>query len=116
MCHLDQLQQILHAAHSSLALLQSALSAKPDDDWLELDYQSAQDALADLTVAKNALELLKPAYPAMYDRTWNTLEYAFGTISIEHGDKAKSHAGRARSSVSQMSWLAESLEEIIKSI
>lgn len=116
MSQLHQLQQIVHATHSSLTLLQSALSARPDGDWLELDYQSAQDALTDLATAKTALEALKPAQPEMYDRTWNTLEYTFGTISIEHGDKAKAHAGRARSSVSQLSRLTETVEEIIRSI
>jgi len=116
MSQLHQLKQIVQASHSSLALLRSALSAQPDGDWLDLDFQTAQDALADLATAKNALEMLKPAQPEMYDRTWNTLEYTFGTISIEHGDKAKAHAGRARSSVSQLSRLVETVEEIIQSI
>lgn len=116
MNQLQQLQQIIHASLSSLSLLQSASSAQPDADWLDLDYQSAQDALADLVTAKNALEMLKSVQPEMYDRAWNTLEYTFGTISIEHGDKAKAHAGRARSSVSQLSQLAETVEEIIQSL
>lgn len=116
MSQLHQLQQIIHASHSSLTLLQNAMSVQPDADWLDLDYDLAQAALADLTTAKNALELLKSAHPEMYDRTWNTLEYTLGTISIEHGDKARAHAGRARSSVSQLSRLAETAEKIMQSL
>lgn len=116
MSQLQQLQQIIHASLSSLSLLQNASIAQPDADWLELDYQSAQNALTDLATAKNALEMLKPVQPEMYDRTWNTLEYTFGTISIEHGDKAKAHAGRARSSVSQLSQLAETVESVVQKL
>lgn len=111
MSKFSQVKQIVQASHKAATLLQAALEASPDAEWLPLDYEYAKEAYQGLDLAKSNLEIFASELPQTKDRLWNILEYTLGTICLEPSGKAKSHAGRSRSSVGQLNRVQSIIDE-----
>lgn len=107
-----QVKQIIHASHKAATLLQVALEASPDAEWLPLDYESAKEAYHELNLAKSNLDVFASELPETKDRLWNILEYSHATICLEPNGTARSHAGRSRSSVSQLNRVRHIIEDM----
>lgn len=111
MAKFSQVKQIVQASQKAATLLQAALEASPDAEWLALDYEYAKEAYQGLNLAKSNLEIFASELPDTKNRLWNILEYTLGTICVEPNDKARSHAGRSRSSVSQLNRVQSIIDE-----
>lgn len=112
MAKFSEVKLIVRASLKASTLLQAALEASPEKEWLELDYQAAWDAYQDLGLAKASLDIFAAECPELRNRLWNILEYSHASICIEPSGKAQAHAGRSRSSVSQLNRVQKIIDDL----
>lgn len=112
MSKFSAVKQIIKASNKAATLLQAALEASPEAEWLTLNYEAAKDAYEELSLAKSNLEIFAQEVPLLRDWLWNSVEYTLGTICIEPNGVARSHAGRSRSSVGQLNRVEKTIQEM----
>lgn len=112
MARFSEVKQIVRAALKASTLLHAALEACPDAEWLELDFQAAREAYEELALAKSNLDIFASECPELKNRLWNILEYSHASICLEPNGKALSHAGRSRSSVSQLNKVQKIIDDL----
>ena len=105
-------KQIVGASLKASTLLQAALEASPGAEWLDLDYELAKEAYQGLGLAKSNLDIFASERPELRNRLWNILEYSHASICLEPSGKARSHAGRSRSSVSQLNRVQKIIDDL----
>jgi hypothetical protein len=112
MSKFSAVKQIIKASNKAATLLQAALETSPDAEWLTLNHEAAKEAYEDLGLAKSNLEIFAVEVPELKNRLWNILEYSHASICLEPNGEARSHAGRSRSSVSQLNRVEKIIDDL----
>jgi len=111
MLKFSEMKQVVRASQKAATMLQAALLASPDAEWLTLDYEYAKEAYQGLILARSNTGIFASELPDIKSRLVTILEYSLATICLDPCGKAQSHAGRSRSSVGQLNRVQSIIHE-----